>query len=291
MRLKYSPTSVIRTFLLLGALLVATDAAGADRLAWTGAVTQVEGAGGGGLVPWALIAGLGTADQVGGSAFVTYVDTPSFSLRTGGVSIGFYDRVEVSYVRQRFEAGSVLPGLTLGQDIIGLKAKVMGDAVFDPEHWLPQIAVGVLAKRTLDFDSIPHAVGAQRSNDVEVYVAASKLYFAAVAGRNVVVNATLRRARANQFGLLGFGGDRQSKQRYFPEGSIGVLLTEQILLGAEWRAKPDNLGAFKEDSAKDVFVAWNPHKQLCATIAWLDLGRLAGKPAQRGLYASIWFGY
>ena len=42
---------------------------------------------------------------------------------------------------------------------------------------------------------------------MDLYIAATKLYFAALAGRNVILDATLRRTRANQFGLLGFGGD------------------------------------------------------------------------------------
>jgi len=60
----------------------------ADRLAWTGTVTQIDGTAGGGLAPSALIAALGTADQTGASAFVSDVDTGDFSLRTAGVSAG-----------------------------------------------------------------------------------------------------------------------------------------------------------------------------------------------------------
>ncbi len=262
----------------------------ADRLAWTGGVTQVEGAAGAGLAPWALIAGLETADQIGASAFATYVNTPDFSLRSAGLALGFHDRVEVSFARQRFDAGSVIPGLTLGQDIVGVKVRVAGDAVFAPDSWLPQIAIGVQGKKTLDFDTVPRAVGAARGEDLEFYVAATKLLFAAAGGRNVVLNATLRRTRANQFGLLGFGGDRGGA-RIAPELSAAVLLTERLLLGAEYRAKPDDLGAFHEQRATDLFLAWNPHKRVTFTGAWLDLGSIAGKRAQRGAYASIWVGF
>jgi hypothetical protein len=279
------------TVLSLGLSLHSLSATAADRLAWTGAVTQVEGSAGGGLVPWALISGLETADQVGGSGFYSYVHTSDFALRTGGVSVGLYDRVEISVARQRFDAGSVIPGLELGQDVLGLKVRVAGDAVFDPDRWLPQIAFGVQGKRTMDFDQIPKALGARKAEDLEFYVAATKLYFAAIGGRNLVLNGTLRRTRANQFGLLGFGGNRRAGFRLMPEGSAAVLVTENVLLGAEWRMKPNNLGAFSEDSAKDVFLAWNPTKMMSATLAWADLGRIAGKSAQRGVYASIWFGF
>jgi Protein of unknown function (DUF3034) len=272
------------------ALTLAIPSQAGDRLEWTGAVTQVEGAAGGGLVPWALIGGLGTDAEVGASAFVTHVSTQDFSLWTGGASVDVDNRVEVSVTRQRFDADSVIPGLTLGQDIVGLKVRLAGDAVFAPDQWLPQIALGAQWKRTLDFDEIPRAVGAARGEDVDLYLSATKLYFAALAGCNVILDATLRRTRANQFGLLGFGGDG-SGYTLTPEASAAVFLTDDLLLGAEYRDKPSNLSAFRENSAQDVFLAWAPVKNFTLTTAWSDLGRIAGKPPQRGLYISLWLGY
>jgi len=261
-----------------------------DRLEWTGAVTQIEGSAGGGLVPWALIGGLGTNEQIGATGFVTYVSTQDFALRSGGVSAGIDNRVEVSVARQRFDAGSVIPGLTLGQDIVGLKVRLVGDAVFDPDELLPQIALGAQWKRTLDFDQVPRAVGAAHGEDVDLYLSATKLYFAALAGRNVIIDATVRRTRANQFGLLGFGGDG-SGYTLTPEFSAAVFLTDHVLLGAEYRDKPNNLTAFRENSAQDAFLAWAPVKNLTVTAAWTDLGRIAGKSPQQGIYLSLWLGY
>ena len=75
------------------------------------------------------------------------------------------------------------------------------------------------------------------------------------------------------------------------------MLSPQLALGAEWRAKPDNLdhsvlgtGALREDDWKDLFLAWAPNKQLSLTLAYVDLGRIA--PAlqprrQRGGYLSV----
>jgi hypothetical protein len=128
-----------------------------------------------------------------------------------------------------------------------------------------------------------------RSEDVDLYLAATKLYFAALAGRNVIVDLTLRRTRANQFGLLGFGGDG-SGYSYVPEASAGVFVTDSVLFGAEYRDKPNNLHAFREDSAQDVFVAWGPLKNVSLTAAWTDLGRIAGKSPQSGVYVSLWLG-
>ncbi len=272
------------------ALAVSPPLHAGDRLQWTGAVTQIEGSAGGGLVPWALIGGLGTDSEVGASAFVTYVSTQDFALRSGGASVGVDNRVEISVARQRFDAGSVVPGLTLGQEVVGVKVRLAGDAVFEPDRWLPQIAVGAQWKRTLDFDQIPHAVGAARGEDVDLYIAATKLYFAAIAGRNIIVDATLRRTRADQFGLLGFGGDG-SGYTFAPEFSAAVWLNDDVLLGAEYRDKPDNLSALRENSAENLFLAWSPVKNLSVTAAWVDLGRIAGKSTQRGAYISVWLGY
>ena len=73
-------TRVGRASLGLAALLPALALAQAelpaghgDKLLLTGGVSQVEGAAGGGLTPWALIAGYGTRDQVGAQAFATAV--------------------------------------------------------------------------------------------------------------------------------------------------------------------------------------------------------------------------
>jgi len=282
----------MKHLLLCLTILAALPAAAGDRLEWTGAVTQIEGAAGGGLVPWALIGGLGTDQQIGATGFLTYVDTRDFSLRAGGASVGVDDRVELSVARQRFDAGSVVPGLTLGQDIVGAKVRLLGDAVFAPDKWLPQVALGAEWKRTLDFDQIPEAVGAAHGEDVDVYLAATKVYFAALAGHNVVIDATLRRTRANQFGLLGFGssGRGGDEYRYMPEASAAVWLTDDLLFGGEYRDKPNNLSAFRETSAEDLFLAWAPVKNVTVTAAYADLGSIAGKPAQRGIYLSLWLG-
>jgi hypothetical protein len=259
-------------------------------LQWTGGITEIEGSAGGGLVPWALIGGLETNTEMGATAFVDYVSTGNFNLRSGGASLDVQDRVEFSVARQRFDAGSVSPGLTLGQDIVGVKVRLAGDAIFAPDQYLPQIAVGAQWKHTLNFDEVPRTVGAASGEDVEFYIAATKLYFDAIDGRNVILDATLRRTRANQFGLLGFGGN-DSGYTLRPELSAAVFLSDQILVGAEYRSKPDNLKPFREDSARDLFVAWGPLRNVTLTTAWTDLGRIAGKTPQSGIYASLWVAF
>jgi hypothetical protein len=279
-------SSASRLFLAASSLAIATSAAGGDRLLATGGAHQVEGAAGGGIVPWALIAGYGTNRQVGGSAFFTRVDTDDFDLNAYGLAIGLYDRVELSFARQDFDAGSVIPGLKLKQDIYGAKVKVFGDAVYDQDRPWPQVSVGLMHKKNTDME-IPSAIGAKKGSDTDFYVAATKLWLAGFYGHNVLGNLTLRATRANQMGLLGFGGDRKNSRSVQPEVSLAVLLTDNLALGAEYRWKPDNLSAFKEDDYRDVFIAWFPHRNAAVTLAFARLGTIAGKPKQQGAYLSL----
>ena len=66
-----------------------------------------------------------------------------------------------------------------------------------------------------------------------------------------------------------------------------VLLRDGFAVGAEYRSKPDNLAAFREDDYRDLFIAWFPHKQLNLTLAWAQLGSIAGSDDQDGLYLSL----
>src|ERR1700733_2200416 len=77
------------------------------KLLATGGVSALEGAGGGGLATWALITGYGTRDGVGANAHGTFIRTGDYSLWTGGVAVGLFDRVELSYTHQEFDTQHV----------------------------------------------------------------------------------------------------------------------------------------------------------------------------------------
>ena len=276
----------LATALFIAVFSAASAAHAGDRLLATGGAHQVEGAGGGGIVPWALIAGYGTNAQIGGSLFYTRVGTQDFDLDSYGLAVGIFDRFELSASKQKFDAGSVIPGLMLKTDTIGAKVKVFGDAVYDQDTPWPQVSVGLQHKRNTEM-TIPSAIGARKGSDTDFYVSATKIWLAGFMGRNVLANLTLRATRANQLGLLGFGGDKKDSRSLQPELSAAVLLTDTLALGAEHRWKPDNLGAFKEEDFSDVFLAWFPHRNVAVTAAWARLGSVAGKKKQDGAYLSI----
>ncbi|MBV8603993.1 MAG: DUF3034 family protein [Pelomonas sp.] len=289
MKRKTPPNSWPSVALTLLGLLggVAAPAWAGDRVLAASGVSEVEGAAGGGLTPWAVIGGEGSRDQIGASAFGTGVRTRGgYALDAEGVAVGLYDTVELSATQWRFGLSDTVPGVSLHMQGFGLKWRVCGDAVFDADRWQPQVAVGLQYKRDVA-PVVPRLLGARRTEDVEPYVAMTKLWFGAAGGYNLLANLTLRATRANQMGLLGFGGDRDAGRHLEPEASIAVLPRDSLALGVEWRAKPSNLSAAPETRAADLFVAWWPMRHLSVTVAWLDLGQIANKTAQRSSYVSV----
>ena len=168
----------------------------------------------------------------------------------------------------------------------GLKWRVFGDAVYDQDKPWPQIAIGAQFKHNPEF-AIPAALGAAHARDSDFYVAATKVWLAGLAGHNTLANLTLRSSRANQFGLLGFGGPQSDRRSWRAELSLAVLLRDDLALGGEWRDKPNNLASSREDRAADLFAAWFVNRHLSLTLAWVDLGNVANKPGQRGAYLSL----
>ncbi|MDB5471100.1 MAG: hypothetical protein JWR84_2660 [Caulobacter sp.] len=280
------------------ALGLTAGAAGAQnletggKLLLTGGVSSIEGSGGGGLATWATTTGYGSEEGVGGNAHATFVSLPDFEFRTYGVAVGLFDRVELSYARQEFDTGStggklgLGDGFTFSQDVVGLKVVVLGDAVYDQDRWYPQVAVGAQYKMN-DQGAIIGAVGGRDDQGVDYYVAATKLLL----DRSLVVSGAVRLTRANQTGLLGFGGPNEDGYSPQFEGSVAWLAGRRLAFGAEYRSKPENLGFAKEDDWADVFVAYAFNKNLSVTAAYVDLGDIATVKDQRGVYISLQAGF
>ena len=263
---------------------------GSGKLLLTGGVSQVEGSAGGGLTPWAVIGGYGSSDQIGGNVFATSLVTQDYSLHATGALVGFYDRVELSYARQTFDLRNVSTALGLGYgyrinvNTFGAKVRLIGNAVLDQDEWWPEVSVGAQMK-TNDHAALVEALGARSGKGTDYYVSATKLYLA----QSLLLNVTLRETRANQFGILGFGG-RSDADHAEVEGSAAYLLTRQIAVGAEYRQKPDDLAVAHEGSASDLFIAYAVTKNVSVTLASVDLGNIVTRK-QSGFYASLQAGF
>lgn len=281
--------AAVTAIVTLSAPAAAQDA---GRLLATSGVSQIEGAGGGGLVPWALITGYGTRDAVGANVHYTLGYLPDFTLHSTGVSVGVLDRVELSYAHQWFDTRQVGAKLGLGAgyqfqlDVVGAKLRLFGNAVYDQDSWMPQVAAGVQLKTNNQHATL-RAIGAQSASGADFYLAATKLFLA----ESLLLNVTVRATKANQFGLLGFGGDRDRGYSAQFEGSAALLLTKKLAVGAEIRSKPDNLGFAKEGTAYDAFAAYFINKNVSATLGVVALGSIAQQKGQTGLYFSLQGGF
>lgn len=285
------------SFLILLGLAVSAPAIGqapesGGKLLFTRGISTLEGAGGGAISSWALITGNETERGIGASAHYTSIIVDDFTVRSFGGALGFYDRFELSYTKQEFDTRSAGEALGLGagfefdQDIIGAKLRLIGDAVYDQDKLLPQIALGVQYKKSNRSDLV-QALGADDNDGVDVYLAATKLFLS----QSLLVNATVRYTRANQFGLLGFGAADGDDGSFQPELTVGYQLSRRWFVGGEYRFKPNQLAFADEGDAFDIFAAFAVHKNLTLTAAYADIGDVATFDNQRGAYLTLQVGF
>ncbi len=276
------------TLLSLSSPVLADELFDSGKLLATGGVSQVEGAGGGGLASWAMITGYGSRDGVGANVHYTVLPLTNYSLQSAGIAVGLFDRLELSYAWQGFDTQNVGALLGLGQgfpfhqNIFGAKLKLLGDAVYEQDSWLPEISIGLQHKEN-DRGAIIAALGGKNSVGTDYYITASKLFLA----QSILLNTTLRQTKANQFGLLGFGGDKHNDYSSQFEGSASYLFSRRFTVGAELRTRPSNLGIAHEGAAWDIFAAYFINKNLSVTAAYADLGNIAIRGGQHGAYLSL----
>lgn len=244
---------------------VASSSAWADwyndgKVLLTGGVFTVDGAGGGGAVPWATISGYETRDGINGSAGFTYANLPALQLTVYGANVGFYDRFELSYATHKLSLNLTTvdtlgliaqsAGLDLGlnpwnntlkMDVYGAKLRLFGDAVYTSDSWIPQVSVGGLYKQN-STKALIHTLGADKDKDYEIYLSATKVFFPI----STLVNIGARYTAANEIGLVGFGscdtsGNCESKKKVRAEVSIAHLVAKNTAIGGEWQQHGDNL--------------------------------------------------
>ena len=292
----------IKAAVLSAATFCAPVWASTGKLVLTGGVSTIEGAGGGGITPWAFIGTQATEQELGFAVNLTQVEMRDYSLTTYAATVGWNERVEFSLGEQSLDTGIAgerlgFPGLDLKQQVVGAKVRVFGDGVLDSDTWYPQVAMGVQYK-SLDAGGLQPTLTALGANDsgTDLYVTATKLFLK----QGVLVNGTLRATKANQNGLLGFGSNTNDSYELMPEISVAKLLNHNLAIGAEYRMMPNNLEAagrnaglnngLRADDWVDLFVAWAPTKTLSLTAAYVDLGRIVPATTdnrrQTGFYLS-----
>lgn len=274
--------------------------ASTGKLVLTGGISTVEGAGGGGLTPWAMIGTQATENELGFAANLSYGHTDDYRIETASAMMGWNERIELSIGHQTLDTGItgrtlVGPqGLDLKQFIVGAKVRIAGDAILDADTLMPAVSVGIQHKRLDAAELAPtlRSLGADTTG-TDFYVTATKLFLKP----GLLVNTTLRATKANQNGFLGFGGNLNDSYELMPEFSVAKMLSNNLAVGVEYRYMPNNLflgtpngNGLAADHWKDIFVAWSPSKRLSITAAYLDLGRIVPATTQgrdqTGFYVS-----
>jgi hypothetical protein len=268
-------------FIALLSLLLSLPAAAGSKIIATGGSTSIEGAAGGGIVPWAVINGYASSDQWSVNSFTSRVGVDDFTLQNFGIGASYNNQWELSLTRQKFNLDTI--GGDLQQDVFGLKYHIAGELLYSD---LPQISFGLQYKKHRN-SGLPFAVGAKNDSGTDVYLAASKVYFAAVAGRNLLLNATVRATKANQLGLLGFGSASDNSYHYMFESSAAILLRPDLAVGIEFRQKPNNLAFADEQHWRDIFVGWFINQNFSLVGGYVDLGSIAGLTQQQGYYLAL----
>lgn len=257
-------------------------AAADGRLRGSGGLISIDGAAGGGLVPWAVIAGHNERGEWDVVASASVVDAGDFDLRSGAVAIGWSNRAELSLARislglDALVARGAVPDARFDSDIIGAKLRLGGDLIYGSA---PQFALGMQWRRSRD-PGLPGTT--QDDAGVDVYLAASKLLIDGLAGRRTLASLTLRSTTAQQLGLVGFSDQRTLTL----EGSLAVFVHSDWLIGAEYRSKPDCSPLAREDDWADLFVAWLPSRHWHLAFGYVDLGSIGGLAGQRGYYLGV----
>ena len=272
----------------LSLLLIACAIHAGSRQLGTGGVTQIEGSSGSGLVPWATIAGYGEKAESDFTLAYTFLSTDDYDFDMQSASYGWANRVELSFAQQELHLNTLgpalgLPNSSLRQNIFGMKLRLTGNIVYSK---IPQIAIGIQHKKNEDF-FIPEIAGALDDSGTDIYLSASKLFLAQPAGLNGFATLTLRSTKANENGLLGFGGDLKQNRSLLAETSIGVFLNKSTVIGFDFRQKKSNLSFASEDNWRDIFIAYLPNRHISLVFAYVDLGSIATLKDQQGFYFSI----
>ena len=311
----------------LATLLISTSSIAntGSRLLASGGVSSVEGAAGGGITPWALIAGYGSNEEINATANIQHLQAGEYQLHSYGAAVGFYDRFEFSLQQQNLDVSSatmtnvfnflsngptpalIAPSTQIEQTIIGGKLKVYGDALFSENPYIPQVSVGFQYKKNQSFDSslalydgavpipntgIPALLGATQDSGIDYYISASNVLLGAFDGNNVLYNLTARLSKANTLGLLGFESADDNSYALEMAASFAVFTGRHTLIGMEIRQQTDRLsGLAKADTISDFFVSYLPSKEWSITAALVNLGNLPLQPKSKGFYLSFTANY
>ncbi len=152
-------------------------ATGQGKLLLTGGVSQVEGAAGGNLTPWATISGYGTNDQIGRPA-ITPMSIPTTSRWNrmarccrSAIASSSRSRSRASACRISARRWASAQDFKIDVTTYGAKVRLFGDAILDQDNWIPQVSVR-RADKDNEQDALVQSLGAD-GDGTDFYVSAT----------------------------------------------------------------------------------------------------------------------
>ena len=263
---------------------------------------QLEGSGGVVLTEMAYLVNPAGADSE------NWYGMPSLSLgaliannknaNMATISETLFDRLELSYSFHRFDIGdwSSDTGIHTTHDniymhVLNARVAILNEGDFDMD-WLPALTAGFHYKNNIrivplvrDAGIVPENAGLS-DDDGEEYTLTATKKISNLLPRDIYVSATARSTDAAQIGYLGFTHDR----RIVFEGYLAYCLLDNLIVGAEYRQKPDAYHSIpglveREDDWWSLAASYIVNENWNFTVAYANLGRMLNHQEPW----SVWF--
>ena len=211
------------------------------------------------------------------------------------VSETLWDRLELGYSLNHFDLGDLPRDIRAGTGVdtiedsvymhnFNARFQILKEGDFK-KSWMPALTLGLHYKNNNDSKVIDRrllggldTIGIKDDEGVDVTLYASKMVTSLP--RPLMINAGVRSTEAAQIGLLGFTDNRKTVF----EGNFGVLVLDNLVIGGEYRQKPDEYDKIpgliaEEDDWWDGFITYIANDHLTMSVAYLHFGDLLNHEA------------
>lgn len=211
------------------------------------------------------------------------------------VSETLWGRFELAYALNHFDLGDLPGDIRVATSIntiedsvymhnFNARLQLLKEGDFK-KSWMPALTLGLHYKNNNDSNVIDKRlggafrdIGIKDDDGVDVTLYASKMI--TFLPRPLMINAGVRSTEAAQIGLLGFTEDRETVF----EGNFGVLALDNLVIGGEYRQKPDEYNKIpgliaKEDDWWDGYITYIANDHLTMSVAYIHFGDLLNHEA------------
>ncbi len=212
-------------------------------------------------------------------------------------------RVELGYAYMNFDMGDLPDAIeaatetrisdeSVDMHVVNARLMLLSERQFG-KNWIPAVTVGLHYKNNATVNDIDGelagtltSIGIADDKGLDYTIHASKMF--TNLPRPVIVNLGLRSTEGAHTGLLGFTDDR----KVVFEGSVAVLATSRLILGAEYRQKPDEYTPVdgliaEEDDWWTVEAGYiiNPHMTIA--VGYAQFGNILNHKANDSFGAAL----